>query len=69
MDEDDLVDRYLRGLIPQTCIEVDLRDPQNLDQAERFALLVDDIRFQRQYPKKSSFNHNYSKPKLSYNPS
>ena len=45
MDEDNLVDRYLRGLKPQTRMEVELHDPQNLDDAERYAMLVDDIRF------------------------
>jgi len=45
INQADLVQRYVRGLKPDTGLEVELRGPATLVEAEQLALRYDDIRF------------------------
>jgi Retrotransposon gag protein len=47
VDEERLVDKFIRGLKPKTRTEVELRDPQTLEQASRIAYRFDTIVYQR----------------------
>lgn len=47
VDEERLVDKFIRGLKPKTRTEVELRDPQTLEQASRIADRFDTIVYQR----------------------
>jgi hypothetical protein len=47
VEEERLVDKFIRGLKPKTRTEVELRDPQTLEQASRIADRFDTIVYQR----------------------
>ena len=49
MTEEDLIDRFTRGLKPHTQTEVQLRHPRTLHEAEEQALMVDDIHYRRRH--------------------
>jgi hypothetical protein len=54
-----LVDKFIRGLKPKTRIELELKDPKNLDEAFRLADRYDAIVYRKMF---STEMHNYSKP-------
>lgn len=54
-----LVDKFIRGLKPKTRIELELKDPQNLDEAFRLADRYDAIVYRRVFNNEIS---NFSKP-------
>ena len=47
VDEERLVDKFIRGLKPKTRTEVELRDPQTLEEASRIADRFDTIVYHR----------------------
>ena len=58
IDEERLVDKFIRGLKPKTRTEVELRDPRTLEEASRIADRFDTIVYQRStFAPSQSFHH------------
>ena len=56
VEEERLVDKFIRGLKPKTRTEVELRDPQTLEQASRIADRFDTIVYHRPSFARSQFH-------------
>ena len=56
-----LVDKFIRGLKPKTRIELELKDPQTLDEAFRLADRYDAIVYRRNFNTEEN-DYNANKP-------